>query len=141
MANGHAHDGEEYMAASRQVSSLYQQLGGHEPIAAVVDVFYRRAMADMELAPFFAHLDMEELRRHQASFLSWALGGPSAYRGRTLRIAHHGLGITERQFGLVAEHLAAALRACRVPEPLTEELIARVAALRSEIIAPLPAAM
>jgi hemoglobin len=116
--------------------SLYRQLGGYEPIAALVDLFYRRAVADAELAPFFAHLDMERLRRHQATFLAAALGGPVAYKGATLRRAHAGLGITARHFQRVAAHLAAALHACRVPEPLVEAVMAQVAALQDDVVSP-----
>jgi hemoglobin len=113
--------------------SLYQQLGGYEPIAAAVDCFYRRVLADEELSPFFAHLEMERLRRHQAAFLASALGGPVTYRGADLRRAHAHLGITAHHFQRVAAHLTAALHTCNVPEPLIESVMARIAALQCDI--------
>ena len=114
--------------------SLYQQLGGREPIAAVVDDFYRRVLADAELAPFFAGRDLEGLRRHQAAFLAFALGGPNEYRGQTLRRAHTGLGIRDHHFRLVAGHLVAALGACGVPDPLIAAVAGRVAALQGDVV-------
>ena len=113
---------------------LYQRLGGREAIAIVVDAFYGRVLVDPELAPYFAGRDLAGLRRHQAAFLAFALGGPSAYHGRTLRRAHAGLGIGDRQFDLVAGHLAAALDAARVPGALAAEVLGHVAALRRDVV-------
>ena len=74
--------------------SLYEQLGGADNIAAVVDDFYRRVLADDALAAMFAGVDLDRLRRHQSRFISYALGGPNQYTGRNMRAAHAGLGIT-----------------------------------------------
>ncbi len=120
------------MAAAEPL--LYQQLGGRDAIAAVVDDFYGRVLADAELAPFFAGRDLDGLRRHQAAFLAVALGGPDEYRGRTVCRAHAGLGITAHHFGLVAGHLAGALGACGVPDDLITEVIGRVAALQGDVV-------
>ena len=116
--------------------SLYRRLGGHEAVAAIVDVFSRRLAADGELARYFARLDLEGLRRHQAAFLDATLGGPRAYRGATLRRAHQGLGITARDFRLVLDHLAAAIGACGVPEALGAEVLGHVSGLSSEVVHP-----
>ena len=115
-------------------ASLYRRLGGHEAVAAIVDVFSRRLAADGELARYFARLDLEGLRRHQAAFLDAALGGPQAYRGATLRRAHQQLGITARDFRLVLDHLAAAISACGVPEALGAEILGYVAGLSGEVV-------
>jgi hemoglobin len=115
-------------------ASLYRRLGGHEAVAAIVDVFSRRLAADGELARYFARLDLEGLRRHQASFLDAALGGPQAYRGATLRRAHQQLGITARDFRLVLDHLAVAISACGVPEALGAEILGYVAGLSGEVV-------
>jgi hemoglobin len=115
-------------------ASLYGRFGGHEPVAAAVDVFYRRVVADAALMHHFAHLDLEQLRRHQAAFLDFVFGGPAVYRGRTLRRAHRGLEITAREFALVAAHLATALGECGVAEPLVTEVLGCVTALRDEVV-------
>ena len=120
--------------ASQDVATLYRAIGGHEAVAAVVDVFYRRVLADDQLAGFFAGIDLQTLRRHQAAFLDVALDGPGRYRGRPLRGAHHGLGITAAQFERMLNHLAAALHECAVPEGPVRAIITRVAARRDEVI-------
>jgi hemoglobin len=114
--------------------SLYEELGGATAIAAVVEEFYARVLGDSTLAPLFAGIDLDRLRRHQTAFLASALGGPETYGGRSLRQAHAGLHITEAQFGAVAGHLGGALAACGVPGALVEAVIGQVAQLQGDVV-------
>jgi hemoglobin len=115
--------------------SVYHQLGGHEPVAAVVDVFYRRVLADEALARSFACFDMEWMRRHLAAFLNFALGGTGEYHGRSMREAHAGLGITVQDYERAMAHLRASLAECCILAPLVDTMMARIAALQSAIVA------
>jgi hemoglobin len=114
--------------------SLYEELGGRAAIAAVVEEFYARVIADPMLAPMFAGTDLDRLRRHQAAFLVAALGGPNEYRGRGMRQAHAGLNITTAQFGAVAGHLSDALAACGVAASTIATVIGHVAQLQGDIV-------
>jgi hemoglobin len=114
--------------------SLFEQLGGAASIEAVVEDFYGRVLADETLRPVFAGIDLDNLRRHQTRFMSYALGGPNQYTGRSMRLAHAGLGITAAQFGAVAGHLEASLTSFDVPRHLIDQVIAHVAALRGEVV-------
>ena len=122
------------MTATMQPTSLYQQLGGKEALTAVVDEFYRRVVADDRLAAMFGGLDMAQQRRHLATFLGMAFGGPNEYRGRAMRAAHQGLGITGEQFGAVAGHLQATLVFFAVPEELIATVIGTVAGLQGDVV-------
>jgi hemoglobin len=115
-------------------TSLYEELGGKAAIAAVVEEFYERVLADSTLAPMFAGVDVDRLRRHQAAFLVSALGGPNEYRGRGMRQAHAGLNITAAQFGAVAGHLSDALAACGVPDSTIATVIGHVAQLQGDVV-------
>jgi hemoglobin len=68
--------------------TLYDRLGGHEGIRAVVDDFYDRLVDDPDLGPFFADADLDHLRRTQTAFLCAAAGGPETYEGPPVRDAH-----------------------------------------------------
>lgn len=114
--------------------TLIDQLGGPERVAAVVEAFYRRVLADDGLNYLFGSLDMERQRRHQAAFLAHALGVADAYHGRSLRRAHHGLGINIAQFDAAVRHLQAALESCAVPAPTAFAITAAVAALQAEVV-------
>ena len=100
----------------------------------MVEAFYARVLADDSLALLFTELDMAGQRRHLAAFLVTALGGPNEYRGRALRQAHQGLGITLEQFGAVAGHLQATLTAFAVPEALIATVLGAVAGLQVDIV-------
>ena len=114
--------------------SLFEQLGGTANVEAVVAEFYTRVLADATLAPVFAGVDLDRLRRHQARFISFALCGPNQYSGRNMRAAHTGLGIDEAQFAAVAGHLAASLAAFGVADHLIDQVIAHVARLKDDVV-------
>ncbi len=97
------------------MGSLYEKLGGKTAVAAVVNDFYDRMLADEELNYIFKGTDMEKLRAHQTLFISYALGGPQKFEGRTLRQSHTGLNISDEQYEKTIQHLNAALRGAGVP--------------------------
>jgi hemoglobin len=77
--------------------SLYQRLGGYDAIAAVSDDFLGRLAHDPSLGRFFvghSTNSVARIRQDIVDFLCHATGGPCVYRGRDLRTAHAGLGIT-----------------------------------------------
>ena len=90
-------------------SALFDRLGGHAGIAGAVSDLYDRILGDDELAHFFDGIDVAEVQRHQRELVTTAVGGPSAYEGRTLREAHQGLNIERHHVDLVIRHLAGAL--------------------------------
>jgi hemoglobin len=91
------------------MTSLYERVGGAATVTRLVDEFYARVLTDPDLAPTFARTSMAKLTRMQREFFTTALGGPETYSGLSLREAHQGHGITERQFARFAEHLLATL--------------------------------
>lgn len=114
-------------------TTLYEALGGRDAIEAVVDRFYERVITDEQLAPYFEDVDDEELRKHQAAFLTYVTGGADEYDGRSMEAAHAGLGITAADFAAVAEHLQATLAEFDVPEEHADEVMAAVADLEPAI--------
>jgi hemoglobin len=120
--------------AASDAPSLYEKLGGEGSIRAVVEAFYARVLGDPRLAPTFAGIDLGRLKRHQALFISQALGGPKAYEGRDMFQAHKAFLISGEQFDAVAGHLVAALQQCGVGAADIDTIIAAVAPLRRDIV-------
>lgn len=114
--------------------TLYEQLGKQEGISAVVDDFYERVLADPLLKPVFASTDMDQLRRHQAAFITFAVGGPNNYNGRNMQKAHEGLNITPEQFQAVAHHLTESLKKFDVADEAITKVINTVASLKDDVI-------
>jgi|SoiMethySBSTD1v2_1073268.scaffolds.fasta_scaffold4390079_1 hemoglobin len=114
--------------------TLFDAIGGDPAIAAAVEAFYRRVLADPALAPFFADTNVDRLQAHQRAFLTLALRGSGTYNGRTMRAAHADRGITDADFDRVAMHLGATLAALDVPAELIEQIIGGIAPLRPDIV-------
>ena len=118
-------------------ASLYQRVGGENAVLAAATLFYDKVLADPELAPFFAGLDMEQQVRKQVAFMSWAFGGPERYQYRALREAHAGLrfqGLANRHFDLVAQYLNATLQELGVAPDLIAEPLGIVEGTRAQIV-------
>jgi hemoglobin len=120
--------------AEAKATSLYDAIGGRPAIVAAVDVFYRRLLADPELAPFFPEGVGARHRRYLATFLGEALGGPKRYHGPDIATAHSGLGISNAHFDRTAGHLDATLDELGVPRHLTDRIIGIVAGLRPAVV-------
>jgi hemoglobin len=74
------------------VASIYDRIGGQEALIVVVNGFYRRVLADSQLAPFFTGSNMSRLKGKQVEFFAAALGGPNEYSGQPMKAVHRGMG-------------------------------------------------
>lgn len=118
------------------MTSIYEGIGGREALAAVVDDFYERVLADAELAVFFRGTNLSRLKGMQVEFFTAALGGPDEYRGRSMAEVHRGRGIAQHHFDLVAKYLSDSLLAAGVPEETTATIIGAIAPLSADIVSP-----
>jgi hemoglobin len=115
--------------------TLYDRLGGHDGIRAVVDDFYDRLEADEDLGPFFEGSDMELLRRTQTDFLCEAAGGPETYDAAPVREAHLHVPFTPEHIQRAVELLEESLDAFDVPEEDAETVVGAVAAYEADLLA------
>jgi hemoglobin len=117
--------------------SLYERLGGYNAIAAVVDDFVGRLVADKQFEHFFAGHSTDSkkrIRQHIVDQFCAAAGGPCIYTGRTMKESHAGLNISEADWDAAAKHLVATLDKFKVPEPEKNELLAFVTSLKADIV-------
>jgi hemoglobin len=123
------------------MTSLYERLGGEAAVEAAVVLFYEKVLADGQLAPFFAHLDMGAQIKKQIAFMTMAFGGPNKYTGRDLATAHAGLvknGLSDVHFDLIAEHLGATLAELEVPQAVITEVLGVVGGTRADVLGRAP---
>ena len=117
--------------------SLYDRLGGYNAVAAVVDDFVGRLIADKQFERFFAGHSIDSkkrIRQHIVDQLCAAAGGPCIYTGRTMKDSHAGLGITEAEWDAAAKHLVASLDKFKVGEQEKKELLDFVTTLKGDIV-------
>ncbi|WP_338469585.1 group 1 truncated hemoglobin [Niallia sp. XMNu-256] len=114
--------------------SLYEKLGGEAAISKVVDYFYELVLKDDTVNQFFKDTDMEQQRRHQTKFISFALGGPNQYSGKSMAKAHEGMKLQEVHFQAIVNHLHDALAHFGISEGDIDTALTKVATLKEDIL-------
>jgi len=122
------------MSSANSAESLYDRIGGAEGVAAMVDRFYARVIADPELRPYFDHVALDHLRRMQIELFSAALGGPTLFTGRTVIHAHQGLHITRLHFQSFVAHLFATLADLALREDERYAIISRINTYADDVL-------
>jgi hemoglobin len=113
--------------------TMYQSIGGDPGLTQLVDRFYTRVWSDPELKGYFEGIDKDDLKRHQRSFLTFALGG-GPDTGKSLPDAHTGLKITDAAFDRVAKHLRYAMEELDVDKSLAQIIAGFVQGKRSSVV-------
>ena len=123
--------------APATAGSLYQRLGGYDAIAAVIDDFLAREMADARIVPFFKGLEPRELQRvrqHLVDQVCFATGGPCYYPGKDMKAAHAELEITDQVWNVFTGHFNESLQKFKVGTRERNELVAIIGSLRKDIV-------
>jgi len=119
-------------SAMAQPRTLYERLGGYEPIQAVVDQSIKYIAADRRINQFFAKADIANLRRQLADQICVASGGPCIYTGRDMKSAHAGMGVKNSHFNALVQDIGKALNKFKVPAREQRELVAALAPTRRD---------
>ena len=117
--------------------TLYERLGGYDAISAVVDEFLQRVWDDPTVGRFFVGMGTDtrnQLRQKNKNLLCFNTGGPCRKINRSLKVTHEGLGITDKEFDIVVNHLADTLNEFKVPAREQQELMTKVGQLRAYIV-------
>lgn len=114
--------------------TLYKNTGGEETISQAVDGFYDRMLADPTIAPWFAGVDLANLKEHQRAFLAVGLGGPEEYEGRSMKNVHAGMSITHEAYTAAIAHLTAALEELKVEPAALKQIVKRIEMMRAAIV-------
>ncbi len=129
---------EEKASMSTEEKSLFESIGGDAAVDAAVDVFYRKVLADDRINQFFEGVDMDRQSAKQKAFLTMALGGPSNYTGKDMRLGHAHLvekGLNGSHFDAVMENLGATLAELGVPDDLIGKAAAIAESTRADVLA------
>ena len=124
-------------SSGAQEKSLYERVGGYNALAAVVDDFVGRLVADKQFEKFFVGHSTDSkkrIRQHILDQFCAATGGPCVYTGREMKTSHEGLGITNADWDAAAKHLVESLDKFKVPEKEKGEILAFVTTLKKDIV-------
>ena len=124
-------------AQEKSDTSLYARLGRYDAIAAVVDEFIGRLIADPQLSRFFTSVSTDSKKRIRqlvVDQLCAATGGPCVYIGRDMKSSHKGLGITEGDWQVAVNHLVASLDKFQVKPQEKADVLAALSGLKGDIV-------
>ncbi|HEX8748092.1 MAG TPA: group 1 truncated hemoglobin [Pyrinomonadaceae bacterium] len=123
--------------AAAQEKSLYERLGGYNAVAAVVDDFLGRLVADRRFERFFvghSKDSQKRIRQHIVDQLCAAAGGPCVYTGRSMRDSHEGLNISEDDWKAAVDHLVASVDKFKVGKREKDDLLGAVSKFKPDIV-------
>ena len=123
-----------YLSHAEQTKSLYDRLGGNGAITAVVDEFVNRIVADSRVNGRFAFTDVKKFKMRNANLVCQTTGGPCKYQGQDMKNAHGGMRISQKEFDILAGHLAGTLKKFKVPKQETKELLGIISSLQKDIV-------
>ncbi len=119
------------------MSSLYENIGGEKAVDAAVALFYEKIMADDRVNQFFDGKDMNQQKKMQKDFLTYAFGGPNNYNGRAMRAAHKAPaanGLNNGHFDAVMELLGATLTELGLPQEHITAAAEIAESVRSDVL-------
>ena len=119
--------------------ALYKSLGGKKAITAVVDDFVARVAADSRINGFFKQTASDpkrlaDFKMKLVDQICEASGGPCKYKGKDMKSAHAGMGISGADFNALVEDLVAALDKFHVKEADKNALLGVLGPMKSDIV-------
>jgi len=115
-------------------ASIYDKIGGTKSVKAAVDIFYGKVLADPVVNGFFKNTNMEAQRAKQVKFLSFVMGAPEKWQGKSMLEAHKGMNLTDEHFGAIAGHLQSTLEELEVPADIVGDIMAVAASTHDDIV-------
>ncbi len=119
--------------------SLYDRLGGKKAIVAVVDEFVGRVAADNRINAFFGATasDPARLKTFKGNLVDQicqASGGPCKYKGKDMKTAHMGMGVSGADFNALVEDLVGALDKFKVGAHEKDQLLGALGPMKADIV-------
>lgn len=115
-------------------ATLYDELGGHDGVAAITENLLDAFAEDPRVAALFAHVDITRWKVMFSDFICQTADGPCRYTGDSMEEVHRGMDIDETMFNHVVEDLISAMDRQHVPVPVQNRLIARLAPMRGQML-------
>ena len=120
-------------AAPHADATLYQRLGGHPALTAVVDDAIGNVSTDPRINQRFANAG-PGLTNNLVQLICARSGGPCTYAGRDMADSHEGMQIRDDEFDALLEDLTKSLDKFKVPPREKRELMAILEQMRNAIV-------
>lgn len=119
---------------SNTEQNLYQQLGGETGIEKIVDALINEIGNDQQIFHYFAKADITHFREGLIEHFCAVSNGPCEYKGDSMVDIHTGMNVNEADFNHLVDLLINAMDENNVPHRVQNQLLAKLAPLRKDII-------
>ena len=113
---------------------IYERIGYQSGVETMVDYFLANVGSDNRVNGRFTDTDMAQFRGYLIDQVCEATDGPCTYKGKSMREAHAGMGITEAEFGIIAGHFAAAMEQAGVSAGDHAAIMGVLSAMQDDIV-------
>ena len=114
--------------------SLYRDLGALPGITRIVEGMLLNIARDERIVERFRRIDIQRLRSKLIEQFCVEAGGPCTYTGDSMAESHKGQKVSRSDFNALVEDLIASMDQEGIAVPVQNRLIARLAAMRGEVI-------
>jgi len=121
-------------SGTQHQETLYQALGADAGIERIADNFIMEIANDERVIEYFEDSNVARFRQFFIEHLCMLADGPCEYTGDTLVDTHTGMNITEAAFNAIVENLMAAMNGANIAIGTQNQVLARMAELREQII-------
>jgi hemoglobin len=120
--------------ATTSQKTLYEQLGGEAGINNIVENLVQEIGQDQQVFHYFAEARVSRFKENLIEHFCAISDGPCSYTGDNMMDIHTGMNINEKDFNHLVDLLINAMDTEGIPHRIQNQLIARLAPLRKEII-------
>jgi|SRR5580658_388259 hemoglobin len=114
--------------------TLYDDLGGHEGLTAIVGETIDASAADPRTADKLDNINIARLKSRIVDQICELTGGPCHFHGISMKGAHAYLHLHDRHFNALVEHMQDAMDRRGVPTRTQNRLLAILAPMHRDIV-------
>lgn len=103
-------------------------------MAEIVDNFVYQIEYDAQILAYFEGSNIDRFKDKLTEQICFLSGGPCEYTGDSMEQVHQGMNITETDFNRTVDLLINAMNDADVPHTLQNQLLARLAPTRQEML-------
>ncbi len=115
-------------------STLYEDLGGDEGVAAVVDQFLWNLADDERVNEYFVETNLERFRSKLIEYICQVSEGPCAYTGDDMARTHANMNVTASAFNVTVESLILAMESRNIPTGVQNRLLKALAVSYGDVV-------
>lgn len=119
--------------------TLYQRLGGLDTISIITDKFLVNIESDTIINSYFTPVMNDSIRKlnlrnHLIDQFCEVTGGPCIYKGKTMKLAHQGMMISNMEYDAILQDLSNSLDSVTIIDPEKNDFLTIIENYRDEII-------